>query len=39
VLLSLYGGGGHKGAGSCVLPPDRADAQIREIIETLNHNG
>ena len=28
VLLSLYGGGGQKGAGSCMLAPDRADAQV-----------
>ena len=39
VLLSLYGGGGHKGAASCALEPARADAQVREMIETLKRNG
>lgn len=32
VLLSLFGGGGHAGAGSCQLVPDVADARIQEIL-------
>jgi hypothetical protein len=39
VLMSLYGGGGQKGAGSCMLAPDRADVQIQEIIATLKRKG
>ncbi len=35
VLLSLFGGGGHAGAGSCQLAPDVADARIREILTGL----
>jgi hypothetical protein len=36
VLLSLYGGGGHAGAGSCMLGVARADAQVEEIVAALN---
>jgi hypothetical protein len=39
VLMSLYGGGGHKGAGSCMLPVETADAQVRQMIDTLRANG
>ena len=39
VLMSLYGGGGHRGAGSCMLPPETADAQVRQMIDTLRNNG
>jgi len=39
VLLSLYGGGGHKGAGSCMLAPDVADTRIAEIVAALRRNG
>jgi hypothetical protein len=39
VLLSLYGGGGHKGAGSCMLAPDVADTRIAEIVAALHRNG
>jgi hypothetical protein len=35
VLLSLFGGGGHAGAGSCQLPPESADARIQEILAGL----
>jgi hypothetical protein len=35
VLLSMHGGGGHAGAGSCQLTPDVADAGIREILAVL----
>jgi hypothetical protein len=38
-LLSNYGGGGHRGAGTCLLPAKDADALIEEIIATLKHNG
>jgi len=39
VLLSLYGGGGHRGAGSCMLSPDIADTKIAEIVAALRRNG
>src|SRR5262245_2188612 len=35
VLLSLFGGGGHAGAGSCQLAPEAADARIQEILAGL----
>lgn len=38
VLMSLYGGGGHAGAGACRLPPATADAKIAEIVSTLERN-
>jgi hypothetical protein len=39
VLMSLYGGGGHAGAGACLLAPANADAQIAEIVGALKRNG
>jgi hypothetical protein len=39
VLMSLYGGGGHKAVGSCMLPRETADAQVRQMIDTLRANG
>jgi hypothetical protein len=39
VLMSLYGGGGHAGAGACSLPPATADAQIAEIVAALVRSG
>jgi hypothetical protein len=39
VLMSLHGGGGHPGAGACVLPPETADAKIAEIVGALKRNG
>jgi len=39
VLMSVYGGGGHAGAGACLLPPAAADARIAEIVSTLERNG
>jgi len=36
VLLSLYGGGGHAGAGSCMLLPEKVDARLPEIVAALN---
>jgi hypothetical protein len=38
-LMSDYGGGGHRGAGSSPLPVMQADLKILEIIETLQANG
>ena len=35
-LCSDYGGGGHKGAGACVLDSDIADKHVPEIVEILN---
>jgi len=39
VLMSLYGGGGHAGAGACLLTPADADARIAEIVGALKRNG
>ena len=38
-LMSKYGGGGHRGAGTCVLPLDRAAEAIDEILFELQANG
>lgn len=38
-LMSAYGGGGHRGAGTCQLPLAEADAKLREIIETIKNDG
>ncbi|MEM7355152.1 MAG: exopolyphosphatase [Acidobacteriota bacterium] len=38
-LMSDYGGGGHRGAGSAPLPVMEAETKILEIIETLRQNG
>jgi oligoribonuclease NrnB/cAMP/cGMP phosphodiesterase (DHH superfamily) len=38
-LMSLYGGGGHKGAGTCLLPAADADSLIAEMIATMKRNG
>jgi hypothetical protein len=38
VLMSLYGGGGHAGAGACLLSAATADAQIAEIVKALERN-
>ncbi|HEX6159892.1 MAG TPA: exopolyphosphatase [Thermoanaerobaculia bacterium] len=38
-LMSRYGGGGHRGAGTCVLPLDRAADAIDEILFELQANG
>jgi hypothetical protein len=38
-LLSRYGGGGHHGAGTTPLRPERADAALDEIVEALKRNG
>jgi hypothetical protein len=39
VLLSLYGGGGHRGAGSCTIEAEGADVTIAEIVAALRRNG
>lgn len=38
-LMSAYGGGGHKGAGTCLLPAATADLKIAEIIAALKKDG
>lgn len=38
-LMSRYGGGGHRGAGTCLLPLDRAADAIDEILFELQANG
>ena len=38
-LMSKYGGGGHRGAGTCVLPLDTAADAIEEILVELQANG
>lgn len=38
-LMSKYGGGGHKGAGTCILPLERAADAIDEILFELQANG
>ena len=39
LLMSKYGGGGHKGAGTCLLPAARADALIAEMIAAMKKDG
>jgi hypothetical protein len=39
VVMSLYGGGGHAGAGACLLDPAAADTRIAEIVAALRRNG
>jgi len=38
-LLGRYGGGGHRGAGTCQLPLAEADQKLAEILETIKKNG
>ncbi len=38
-LMSKYGGGGHHGAGTCVLPLENAAEAIEEILFELQANG
>jgi hypothetical protein len=38
-LMSRYGGGGHKGAGHCLLPAASAEAKIAEMIATMKKDG
>ncbi|MBL8112279.1 MAG: exopolyphosphatase [Acidobacteria bacterium] len=37
--MSLFGGGGHRGAGSAPLPADDGDAKLRELIKELQAQG
>ncbi|TAN42383.1 MAG: exopolyphosphatase [Nitrospirae bacterium] len=39
MICSAFGGGGHKGAGGCILASDKAEAQIAEIISLLKDAG
>ncbi len=38
-LMSKYGGGGHRGAGTCILPLDNAADAIDDILFELQANG
>lgn len=38
-LMSRYGGGGHRGAGTCQLPLADAEAKLAEIVETIRKDG
>ncbi|HEV2718689.1 MAG TPA: exopolyphosphatase, partial [Thermoanaerobaculia bacterium] len=38
-LMSRYGGGGHRGAGTCILPIEKAADAIEEILFELQANG
>ena len=37
--MALFGGGGHRGAGSCPLPPDDGDATLRRLVSELKRQG
>ncbi|HXB53455.1 MAG TPA: exopolyphosphatase [Vicinamibacteria bacterium] len=39
MLMSTYGGGGHKGAGTCLLPAATAEARIAEMIAIMRKDG
>jgi hypothetical protein len=39
MLMSRYGGGGHRGAGTCLLPADTAEAAIAELIAVMKKDG
>ena len=38
-LMDHYGGGGHRGAGTCQLPNAHAETTIREIVEQIKKDG
>jgi len=38
-LMSRYGGGGHRGAGTCLLPAIHADAHIAELLAQIKEDG
>jgi hypothetical protein len=38
-LMAKYKGGGHRGAGTCLLPAAKADALIAEIVATMKKDG
>jgi hypothetical protein len=37
-MLSYFEGGGHKGAGSCSFPVEKADEYLQKIIDILREN-
>jgi len=38
-LMDKYGGGGHRGAGTCQLPNAHAETTIRDIVEQIKQDG
>jgi hypothetical protein len=38
-LMDKYGGGGHRGAGTCQLPNAHAETTVREIVEQIKREG
>jgi hypothetical protein len=38
-LMSRYGGGGHRGAGTCLLPAGEADGKIAEMVAVMKKAG
>jgi hypothetical protein len=38
-LMSRYGGGGHRGAGTCLLPVGEADRKIAEMVAAMKKDG
>ena len=37
-VCARYGGGGHRGAASCVVPMARVDSAVAEMLEILQRN-
>ncbi|MBZ0135676.1 MAG: exopolyphosphatase [Planctomycetes bacterium] len=38
-LMLKHGGGGHVAAGTCQVPPDKADEVLKDLIETITSDG
>jgi nanoRNase/pAp phosphatase (c-di-AMP/oligoRNAs hydrolase) len=38
-LMSRYGGGGHRGAGTCLLPVGEADKKIAAMVAAMKKDG
>ncbi|MBK9974627.1 MAG: exopolyphosphatase [Planctomycetes bacterium] len=38
-LMLKYGGGGHKAAGTCQVPADKADKVLKELVEQITKDG
>lgn len=38
-LMAKYGGGGHRGAGTCQLPYDQVDAKVAEMVAIMKKDG
>jgi hypothetical protein len=38
-LMSRYGGGGHRGAGTCLIPADHAEETMAEMVATMRKDG